>query len=142
MSTRRSFLFAVGAGAPLILGAIDKAGTRKPVLGSGDHVYEVTHDWGDLPVEIKYGNTHGVCEDSNGHIYIHHTVNAASESSDSMVVFDHKGKFVKSWGKDFKGVVSRRRESVVLYEEMEVGPLEPPYRRRLQTARSCFSQKL
>jgi hypothetical protein len=101
--TRRSFLSAVAAGAPLILGSTDKAGTRKPVLGSGDHVYEVTHDWGDLPTDIKYGNTHGVCEDSNGHIYVHHTVNATSESSDSMVVFDHQGKFVKSWGKDFKG---------------------------------------
>jgi DNA-binding beta-propeller fold protein YncE len=30
-------------------------------------------------------------------------VNAASESADSMVVFDGKGKFVKSWGKEFKG---------------------------------------
>ena len=38
-----------------------------------------------------------------GHIYVHHTVNEASESSDSMVVFDAHGKFVKSWGKDFKG---------------------------------------
>jgi hypothetical protein len=103
VSTRRSFLYAVGAGAPLILGASDKAGTRKPVLGSGDHVYEVTHDWGELPAGIRYGNTHGVCEDSNGNIYVHHTVNATSESSDSMVVFDSKGKFVKSWGKDFKG---------------------------------------
>ena len=87
----------------MILHATDKSGTRKPVLGSGDHVYEVTHDWGELPADIKYGNTHGVCEDSNANIYIHHTVNALSESSDSMVVFDYKGKFVKSWGKDFKG---------------------------------------
>jgi sugar lactone lactonase YvrE len=63
----------------------------------------VTHDWGELPADIKYGNTHGVCEDARGHIYIHHTVNADSEKSDSMVVFDKKGKFVKSWGKDFKG---------------------------------------
>ena len=62
-----------------------------------------THDWGALPPDIKYGNTHGVCEDSHGNIYVHHTVNAASESSDSMVVFDHKGRFIKSWGKDFKG---------------------------------------
>ena len=42
-------------------------------------------------------------EDSQGHIYVHHTVHATSESSDSMVVFDEKGKFVKSWGKEFKG---------------------------------------
>jgi outer membrane protein assembly factor BamB len=103
VSTRRSFLSAAGAGVPLILGATDKAGTRNPVLGSGDYLYEVTHDWGEVPARIKYGNTHGVCEDSNGHIYVHHTVHATSESSDSMVVFDGQGKFVKSWGKDFKG---------------------------------------
>ena len=88
---------------PLILGAMNKSGSAKPVLGSGEYTYEVTHDWGELPADIKYGNTHGVCQDSQGHIYIHHTVNAASESSDSMVVFDEKGQFVKSWGKAFKG---------------------------------------
>jgi DNA-binding beta-propeller fold protein YncE len=96
-------LFAVGGSGPLILGAQDKAGSRKPVLGDGAHTYEVTHDWGDLPANIKYGNTHGVCEDSQGRIYVHHTVNDASESSDSMVVFDAKGKFIKSWGREFKG---------------------------------------
>jgi hypothetical protein len=101
--SRRRFLFAVGGGAPLILGATDKAGTRKPIVGEGEHAYEVTHDWGELPADIKYGNTHGVCEDSQGRIYVHHTVNAASESSDSMVVFDAGGKFIKSWGKEFKG---------------------------------------
>jgi hypothetical protein len=105
MTSRRGFLTKVSTGlaAPLILGAKNKSGSNKPVVGEGNHKYEVTHDWGELPVGIKYGNTHGVCEDSRGHIYIHHTVNADSEKSDSMVVFDHKGKFVKSWGKDFKG---------------------------------------
>lgn len=102
-TSRRRFLFAVGGSGPLILGAQDKAGSRKPVLGDGAHTYEVTHDWGDLPANIKYGNTHGVCEDSQGRIYVHHTVNDASESSDSMVVFDAKGKFIKSWGREFKG---------------------------------------
>jgi DNA-binding beta-propeller fold protein YncE len=100
---RRSFLYAVGAGAPLILGATNKSGSANPVTGEGAHQFECIHDWGELPADIKYGNTHGVCEDSQGFIYIHHTVNAASESSDSMVVFDAKGKFVKSWGKEFKG---------------------------------------
>jgi sugar lactone lactonase YvrE len=102
-TSRRGFLFAVGGGAPLILGAADKADSKKPVLGEGAHTYEVTHDWGELPAGIKYGNTHGVCEDSQGRIYVHHTVNAASESSDSMVVYDAEGKFIKSWGKEFKG---------------------------------------
>ena len=88
---------------PIILKADNKSGSAKPVLGEGDHQYEVTHDWGALPSNIKYGNTHGVCEDSQGHIYVHHTVNDASESHDSMVVFDAEGQFVKSWGKEFKG---------------------------------------
>lgn len=101
--TRRKFLYAVGASAPVILGAENKSGSKNPVLGSGEHTYECIHDWGELPKTISYGNTHGVVEDSQGFIYVHHTVNAASESDDTMVVFDPKGKFVRSWGKDFKG---------------------------------------
>src|SRR5262245_31342494 len=107
---RRQFMQTLSAGAagaalggPTILHASDKAGTRKPTVGSGAHTYEVHHDWGELPAGLKYGNTHGVCEDSQGHIYVHHTVNAASESADTMVVFDPKGRFVRSWGKEFKG---------------------------------------
>lgn len=100
--TRRAAMSFL-ASAPLILGAENKSGSAKPIMGEGDHKYEVTHDWGDLPASIKYGNTHGVCEDSQGRIYIHHTVNAASESHDTMVVFDANGKFVKSWGKEFIG---------------------------------------
>ncbi len=101
-TSRRGFLGAAAA-APMILAATDKSGGKLPVLGSGTHKYEAIHDWGELPASIKYGNTHGVCEDSQGNIYVHHTVNAASESSDSMVVFDASGKFIKSWGKEFKG---------------------------------------
>ncbi|MEO8026666.1 MAG: hypothetical protein ABI823_09330 [Bryobacteraceae bacterium] len=105
-SSRRRFLkraLGTGLSAPLLLGGTDKSGSKKPVVGEGEYRYEVTHDWGQLPANIRYGNTHGVCEDSRGRIFIHHTVHASSELSDSMVVFDRKGKFVKSWGKEFKG---------------------------------------
>ncbi len=104
-NTRRDFIRRTGTGlaAPLILNATSKSESAKPVMGSGDHTYEVTHDWGELPSDIRYGNTHGVCEDSQANIYIHHTVAADSEQADSMVVFDHKGKFIKSWGKEFRG---------------------------------------
>ena len=87
----------------MILGATNKSGSKPPVLGSGSHVYECIHDWGELPQDIKYGNTHGVCEDSQGHIYVHHTVNKDSVSHNSMVIFDHKGRYVDSWGPDFMG---------------------------------------
>ena len=105
--TRREFLAAATAApvlSPIILGAQDKAGTRRPVLGAGAYTYEAIHDWGELPARIKWGNTHGVVEDSEGHIYIHHTVHTSSDSADSMVVFDGKGKFIRSWGKEFRGV--------------------------------------
>lgn len=104
-STRRGFLTRVSTGltAPLILGAANKSGSANPILGEGAHKYEAIHDWGELPAGLKYGNTHGVCEDSHGNIYVHHTVNKTSEKHDSMVVFDPEGKFVKSWGKEFEG---------------------------------------
>ena len=99
----RRFVAGLLGSAPLLLGASNKSGSSAPILGEGAHRYEVTHDWGELPSTIKYGNTHGVCEDSQGRIYVHHTVNAASESHDTMVVFDASGKFIKSWGKEFIG---------------------------------------
>src|SRR5258705_498103 len=83
-SSRRTFLFAVGGGAPLILGAANKSGSDKPILGEGDHKYEVTHDWGQLPANIKYGNTHGVFEDSQGHSYVHQ--------------YNSKGDYIRTFG--------------------------------------------
>ncbi len=99
---RRAFLGAA-LGAPAILGATAKGRARRPVISSGEHTYEAIHDWGELPAGIQYGNTHGVCQDSQGNLYVHHTVHAASESRDSMVVFDSQGRFVRSWGAQFAG---------------------------------------
>jgi len=108
-ASRRAFLRSVArvgtaaAAAPVLLGMTDKASTRRPVVSAREHTFEVHHDWGQLPASIAYGNTHGVCQDSQGHIYVHHTVNASSASDDTMVVFDDRGRFVRSWGREFKG---------------------------------------
>ena len=102
--TRRSFIATTAAAAgPYILGAEDRTGSKLPVVGEGDHKYEVIHDWGQVPSHIKYGNTHSIVEDSSGHIYVHHTVHKTSPSADAVVVYDDKGKFVRSWGPMFKG---------------------------------------
>ncbi len=106
-TTRREFLAATAATpllTPILLNVQDKAGARAPVLGEGAFQYEAIHDWGELPPRIKWGNTHGVIEDAQGNIHIHHTVHATSDAADSMVVFDRSGKFVRSWGKEFRGV--------------------------------------
>jgi hypothetical protein len=104
--TRRNFLAAGAAiAAPIILGAQSKSGNRRPVIGQGDYMFEVEHDWGmaSLPSTIKYGNTHSIVQDKNAHIYVHHTVHASSQSPDAVVEFDDKGKFVRSWGAMFRG---------------------------------------
>ena len=69
---------------------------RAATLGSGSHVYEFDPDWGKLPNGRKYGYTHGVVVDSQQRIIIH------NRSKDAVAIFDHDGKFVKSWGEDFE----------------------------------------
>jgi hypothetical protein len=105
--TRREFLSAAVAApvvSPLLLETQDKPAAKAPVIGEGAFRYEAFHDWGVLPPTLKWGNTHGVVEDAQGNIHIHHTVHASSDSADTVVVFDRNGKFVRSWGRQFRGV--------------------------------------
>ena len=67
----------------------------------GGHSFEMIHDWGELPSQIQYGRTHGICGDRQGNIYVFHTVGTGSSCSDSIVVFDASGRFVRSWGDQF-----------------------------------------
>jgi len=93
---------ASAVAAPFFIKAEDKSGKRPPITGVGEHQYECLHDWGEVPSTIRYGNTHGVCEDSQGNIYVHHTVHESSQSDHTVVVFDSKGKFVRSWGSQYR----------------------------------------
>ncbi len=106
--SRREFLCtvaAVGAAGVLapVVRASNKSGKGPIVVGTGEHSYEVIHDWGTLPKTLAWGNTHGVCEDASGNIHIKHTVGGDSQSADAVVVFDRDGKFIRSWGAEFKG---------------------------------------
>lgn len=110
--SRRSFLrnlslttattMALSSAGPFVRAA-DKAGRRPIIVGTGEHQYEVVHDWGRLPVSCVLGNTHGVVEDSQGRIYVKHTVGKGSVCSDAVLVFDAEGNLITSWGQDFKG---------------------------------------
>ncbi len=73
------------------------------VMGSGEHRYEAIHDWLVPPPHIVWGDTHGVAQDSQGRIYIAHTVHPTSPCGDAIVVFDRHGKFLASWGERFRG---------------------------------------
>src|SRR5436190_5902945 len=124
MPTRRTFLTAAAAtlAAPRLFAAQtqDKSALQNPILGEGEHRYECIHDWGQVPSTIAYGNTHGVCEDSQGNISIKHTVHATSSKDDAIVVFDSDGKFIRSWGAEYKGGahglhLSNERDGEFLY---------------------------
>lgn len=107
-TSRRMFLKAAGTAAaaasvgPIILHAQDKAGSKTPVVGEGEHTYEAVHNWGRLPDHIRWGDTHGVCVDADGLIHVKHR-SSAKEPMDAIVVFDPDGKYVRSFGKEYHG---------------------------------------
>ena len=116
--TRRKFIAAAVATAvpsqllrgqtassgPTILNATDKAGTNLPVVGEGEFTYELTDSWGELPETHRWGNTHNAVQDAQGNFHIHHTAHAMNSSRDSVVILDNKGKFIRSWGREMRGV--------------------------------------
>lgn len=91
------------AGLAARVGATEKVLSQNPQTGQGAFRYEVLHDWLTPPENIKWGDTHGLAQDSQGRIYVAHTVHPSSVSTDAVVVFDPYGKFIKSWGSEFKG---------------------------------------
>jgi hypothetical protein len=102
--SRRNMLKTLGAGAiaaavaPHILIAEEAGKTKAVTVGTGDHTYEWIN-WAVLPETHKFGNTHGVQVDSAGRLIVH----SQNANPDSICIFDADGKFVKSWGKDYRG---------------------------------------
>ena len=76
---------------------------KRPIIGSGEHTYEVFHDWLVPPKNLNWGDTHGVTTDTRGNIYIAHTVGSGSISKDTICVFDQSGRLIKSFGSEFAG---------------------------------------
>ncbi|MBZ5684263.1 MAG: hypothetical protein LAP86_04445 [Acidobacteriia bacterium] len=108
--TRRSFLttcsvavFGTTFPSRFYLQTSDKSGNRPPVVGSGVHTYECVHDWLVPPEGLVWGDTHGLCQDEQGNIYVGHTVHKSSMRGEAIVVFDPKGRFIRAFGEGFRG---------------------------------------
>jgi hypothetical protein len=107
--TRRSFVArcaALTAAATLpafSVRATDKSGSANPIVGSGEHTYECVHDWLVPPDGLVWGDTHGLCQDAAGNIYVAHTVNKSSMRGEAIVVYDSAGRFVRAFGEEFRG---------------------------------------
>jgi hypothetical protein len=105
---RRKFLkhcslLGAAAAFPCSVRTSDKSGQRLPVVGSGDHRYECVHDWLVPPDGLVWGDTHAVCQDEQGFIYVGHTVHRSSMRGEAVVVYDAQGRFVRAFGEEFRG---------------------------------------
>jgi hypothetical protein len=100
---RREFLAASAAACsgPVLLGMTRKADDPNPVVGAGEHKYQCVHNWGELPPDYAWQTTHNVAIDSEGLVYITHQ--GVGKQMDTVLVFDPKGKFVRSFGKEWHG---------------------------------------
>ncbi|QDT37806.1 twin-arginine translocation signal domain-containing protein [Stratiformator vulcanicus] len=107
--SRRSFLQSAAAltagaaiGQPFFVHAGNKSGSKKPVIGEGELIFEADHHWGATPDSLAWGATHGICFDAEGLVYITHQSNAKTPC-DAIAVFKPDGEFVRSFGKEFHG---------------------------------------
>lgn len=102
---RRAFLATAAAATsgPLLLGMSKRADSPNPVIGVEGHKYECHHNWGQLLGELEWQTTHNVALDAAGHVYITHQGLAKKKGMDTVFVFDPKGAFVRSFGKDWHG---------------------------------------
>jgi hypothetical protein len=88
------------AAAPrsLIRGRAKALSGKRLIVGKGQHTYEWVNNWAKLPGGIELGSCHGgIVIDSGGRVILN------TETENAVMIFDADGKFVKSWGKDFKG---------------------------------------
>ena len=107
--SRRQFLHvtaratAATAIAMPLLATRSKGAEPNPIIGEGDHRYEVIHNWPQLPSEYSWQITHNVAVDRNGLVYVIHEGREDLKNHPSIFVFDHDGKFVRAFGNQFQG---------------------------------------
>jgi hypothetical protein len=73
------------------------------VIGTGEHRYEVQHDWPKLPDRYSWQTTHNVAFDREGFLYVIHEGRANLKDHPSIFVFDPEGRFVRAFGEQFQG---------------------------------------
>lgn len=105
ISRRRFVTTATSAAAllaaPRILTA--QKSDKQPVVGSGQHRYEVLHNWVQLPDKYSWQTTHNVAVDRDGLLYVIHEGRENQKDHPSIFVFDGQGKFVRAFGSQFQG---------------------------------------
>lgn len=73
------------------------------VLGEGDYRYAVQHDWANLPKNFAWQTTHNCTIDRDGFVYVIHEGFEDRREHPTIFVFDHDGRYVRSFGNQFAG---------------------------------------
>lgn len=103
--TRRRFLTTTTAATLLAAPAVHAArkSDSRIIVGSGDHQFEVLHDWPQLPAPYTWQTTHNVALDRAGCLYVIHEGDAGRPDHPSIFVFDPDGRFLRAFGQQFQG---------------------------------------
>ncbi|HSH93280.1 MAG TPA: hypothetical protein VK968_03975 [Roseimicrobium sp.] len=105
--SRRRFVSTLATTSAAILAAPHVLTAQKSdkqlVIGTGEHQYEVTHNWAQLPDRYSWQTTHNVAVDRDGLLYVIHEGRENLKDHPSIFVFDPKGKFVRAFGNQFQG---------------------------------------
>ncbi|MEM7234127.1 MAG: twin-arginine translocation signal domain-containing protein, partial [Planctomycetota bacterium] len=108
--SRRRFLTAAAAtacasstGAFPAIFAADKSGSKRVIVGEGEHKFEVQHAWPQLPDKYSWQTTHNVAVDKSGNVYVIHEGRQKLKDHPSIFVFDPEGKFIRAFGNQFQG---------------------------------------
>jgi hypothetical protein len=101
---RREFLQAAGSALCFAPAIVTASKTKERILvGSGEHRYEVIHDWPQLPDRFTWQTTHNVAVDKGGNLYVIHEGHRDKADHPAVFVFDSEGRYVDSFGEQFQG---------------------------------------
>ena len=104
---RRAFLrqtiqlTSAAVAAPYL--SLPSRGAEQVIIGSGEHRYEVNHNWLQLPSQYTWQITHNVAVDREGLVYVIHEGKENLKDHPAIFVFEPNGKFVRAFGSQFQG---------------------------------------
>ncbi|MBI5801530.1 MAG: hypothetical protein HZA92_12530 [Verrucomicrobia bacterium] len=105
--SRRRFVSAIATATAAITvpgcRTAQKSDAKRLIIGTGEHRYEVLHDWAQLPDRYSWQTTHNVAVDRDQNLYVIHEGRENLKDHPSIFVFDRKGRFIRAFGNQFQG---------------------------------------
>lgn len=104
--SRRRFLASAAGGTAFIASPFFVRTSKADdahVIGTGQHTYEVIHDYPKLPDQFTWQTTHNVAIDKSQNLYVIHEGDVKKKDHPSIFVFDSSGQYVRSLGSQFQG---------------------------------------